>query len=347
MIRSDLGAAALVVPSSTAEFVLPHLAPLRREPLKVPAFANGYLEATRNFRGAAKLFHAVSIAPRFPDVIARVDLPRGSNLSLPLERLPKPLRAPVERLFAALVVADSDVKRAWQGVPVAVSTTAATRKGLTEDIPDGQVPLADVETAGRGMNGETMARAALEVVAAVERAGADLKEAVKTCDPATLATLRSDVDTTFGRIRVAGTGNDRHLVYSDERPFLLIVDLGGDDSYIGSHAAGIWPAQRVSVVIDLCGNDTYEAGPGEPSQGSGLGGVGILWDAAGNDRYEAAERSQGFAQFGAGILVDDSGNDDYRLGVAGQGAALFGTALLLDQAGDDRYQILHDGQGYG
>jgi hypothetical protein len=347
MIRSDLGAAVLVVPSSNAEFVLPHLSPLRREPLKLPAFAHGYLEAARHAGEVAKLFHAVGIAPRFPDVSARVDLPRGSNLSLPLERLPKPLRAPVERLFAALVVADSDVKRAWQGVPMGVSTSASSRKGLTDDIPDGQVALPDVEKAARGMNEEIMARAALEVVAAVEQAVADLKEAVRACDAETLATLRWDVDTTFGRIRVSGTGNDRHVVFSDERPFLLIVDLGGDDTYVGSHAAGIWPAQRVSVVIDLGGNDTYEAVTGEPSQGSGLGGVGILWDAAGNDRYEAAERSQGFAQLGGGILVDESGNDDYRLGVAGQGAALFGAALLLDRAGDDGYQVLHDGQGYG
>jgi hypothetical protein len=105
--------------------------------------------------------------------------------------------------------------------------------------------------------------------------------------------------------------------------------------------------QPVSVVIDLSGNDTYEAGPGEPSQGSGLGGVGVLWDSLGDDRYRAAERSQGFAQLGAGVLIDAAGNDDYGLGLAGQGAALFGGALLLDREGIDRYEVLRDGQGYG
>ena len=348
MLRGDLGAAALAVPSSKADFALPHVDPLRREPLKLPAFASSYLEtARRNGGDAARLFFDVGVAPRFPGLGSDPNLPAKSNVTLPLKTLPAPLRSPIRRLVAVLVEADAEVRRAWRQVPPQVAALAARRANLTDDVPDGEVALPDVEEAACGIDGAAMARAGLNVVAGVERAARELSEAVKKVDPETLATLRWDVETKFGRVRVAGTGSDRHVVALGEKPFLLLVDLGGDDVYAGSHAVGLWPEQPVSVVLDLGGNDLYEAGPKEPSQGSGLGGVGVLWDAAGDDRYRAVERSQGFAQFGVGVLVDESGRDDYRLGSAGQGAALFGAGLLLDRAGDDRYEILRDGQGYG
>jgi hypothetical protein len=348
MLRSDLGAAAIAVPSSKAELVLPHLAGLRREPLKLPAFAYGYLGAARRQGGdAARLFHAVGIAPRFPEVGVDPRLPEGSNFALPLKRFPKPLRAPLERLVAALIDADAEVRLAWRRVSPGVAASAASRPGLTDAFPDGTGDFPDVDEAARGIDGLAMATAGLKSVAAVERAANDLFTVVKKVDAETLAKLRWDVATAFGKIRVAGTGNDRHVVPAGEKPFWILIDLGGDDTYVGSHATGLWPVQPVSVVIDLAGNDTYEAAPGEPSQGSGLGGVGVLWEAGGDDRYRAAERSQGFAQLGAGVLIDVAGNDDYRLGVAGQGAALFGAALLLDREGIDRYEMLRDGQAYG
>ncbi|MFI5181863.1 MAG: hypothetical protein ACHQPI_10765 [Thermoanaerobaculia bacterium] len=348
MIRADLGAAALAVPSSKADFVLPHLSGLRREPLRLPAFAAHHLDLARRYGGdAARLFYELGVASRFPDASPEPDLPGGSNFGLRLGELPKPLRLPLSRLAAALIDADTDVRRAWSGVLPSAASRAALRPGLTDTLPDGGPEMPEVEAAARGIDGAAMARAGLKTVAAVERAAHELASAMKKVDPDVLAVLHFEAATAYGRVRVAGTGNDRHVVAPGEKPFWILIDLGGDDVYVGSHATGLWPAQPVSVLIDLGGNDLYEAGPGEPSQGSGLGGVGVLWDAAGDDRYRAAERSQAFAQFGVGVLVDEKGKDDYRLGSAGQGAALFGAALLLDREGDDRYEILRDGQGYG
>jgi len=348
MVRADLGAAALVGPSSKADFVLPHLAGLRREPLGLARFAKSYVDVARAHGSkAASVFHAVGIGPRFPDVKPQPDLAAGSSPSLPLKTLPSPLRSPVSRLAAVLVDADTDVRLAWRGVGSADSVSAARRAGLTDALPDGDVPLPGIEEAARGLDGARMAVAGLKTLAGVERAVKEMKKAAAKIDGELLATLRWDVETAFGRIRVAGTGDDRHVVAQDEKPFLLLIDLGGDDAYIGSQATALWHRQSVSVVLDLSGDDLYEAGTGEPSQGSGLGGVGVLWDAEGNDRYRAAERAQGYAQFGVGVLVDEGGRDDYRLGAAGQGAAIFGAGLLLDSEGDDGYEILRDGQGYG
>ncbi len=348
MSRADLGAGTAAVPSARALFALPFLDDLRRRPLDVPGRASGFLEAARrDGPDAAALFHAVAVVPRFPSARMAPDHSRGRSPCLPLGKLPKALRAPVSRLVEELTLADEEVRRAWRGVKPLAAAAAAGRTSLTDLLSEPEAPLAEVEEATRSIDGLAMARAGEIVIAAVERAARELRDAACGLDPEVLGSLRWDVETPLGRIRVAGTGSDRHAVLKGKKPFLLLVDLGGDDVYVGSHAVGRWPDQPVSVVLDLSGNDLYDAGPGEPSQGSGLGGVGVLWDAAGDDRYRAVERSQGYAHFGVGILVDEGGRDEYRLGAAGQGAAFFGGAMLLDRAGDDRYEVLHDGQGYG
>lgn len=348
MSRANLGSGVASVPSSEALFALPLLDDLRREPLRIPGLANGFLQAARrNGHDAAGLFHELAVTPRFPSAARAAVHSRGRRVPLPLKRLPRSLRAPISRLVEALARADTEVRWAWRGVNPAVAAAAAGRPGLADALSDDDGPLTEVEEAAKTIDDPAMARAGEDFLAAVERAARELRSAVSGVDPKVLGSLRWDVETALGRIRVAGTGNDRHVVSGGERPFLLLVDLGGDDVYVGPHASGRWPDQPVSVVLDLSGNDRYDAGPGVPSQGSGLGGVGVLWDAEGDDRYCAAERSQGYAQFGVGVLVDEGGRDDYQLGAAGQGAAIFGAAMLLDRAGNDRYEILHDGQGYG
>ncbi|MGQ0536084.1 MAG: hypothetical protein ACT4PT_08430, partial [Methanobacteriota archaeon] len=93
----------------------------------------------------------------------------------------------------------------------------------------------------------------------------------------------------------------------------------------------------IAVSLDVSGNDRYESpevdfrvednAPSQRllAQGAGAsGGIGILVDAAGNDRYRADNASQG-ASFvgGVGILVDLSGNDDYSAGNFSQGVGGF------------------------
>ena len=74
------------------------------------------------------------------------------------------------------------------------------------------------------------------------------------------------------------------------------------------------------------------------SQGFGCAGVGVLYDAGGDDLYEGEAGVQGAGIFGVGLLLDAGGNDVYRTYADAQGFGYVrGAGLLYDAAGDDRY----------
>ena len=159
------------------------------------------------------------------------------------------------------------------------------------------------------------------------------------------------MQTPWGPLVIAGTGDDRHdsvqgflfdLGGNDEYDALdtklpvIIMDLSGNDKYAGAVASGIG---RLSAAWDGGGNDRYESG--SRTQGSGLLGIGILIDAAGDDEYAASRYSQGFGFFGVGWLRDGGGDDVYRIPSYGQGfGGVRGLGVLDDAAGNDRYEIL-------
>jgi len=103
----------------------------------------------------------------------------------------------------------------------------------------------------------------------------------------------------------------------------------------------------IGVLADLAGADRYEAG--EFSQGGAyFWGMGILYDRAGNDLYYGNRYAQGFGcHQSIGILADDAGDDTYwSMTAAAQGAAWDeAVGLLIDRAGSDSYQA--DGLSQG
>lgn len=191
----------------------------------------------------------------------------------------------------------------------------------------------------------------LDLTLGVQRAREKLPAALKATD-------RFDWETPLGWIRVRGdTTNDTY----PDKPYLLTVDAGGDDTYFGG--GGTYDVNRpVSVLIDLAGNDKYlvKAGladanaeierrqaSGTPLFGSGLFGYGILVDVLGNDTYRAYRHAEGSGDFGLGLLFDLSGDDVYDVWTQGQGAAEFGGGALIDLAGNDQYQATFAAQGFG
>lgn len=153
-----------------------------------------------------------------------------------------------------------------------------------------------------------------------------------------------NIMTPIGRIVLSGNGNDVH----EYRDAILVVDLGGDDTYKG--AAGSTPSLKygVSLAIDLEGNDIYtNSEEFLPSQGAAIFGAAMLYDLSGDDRYESKRLSQGASMLGIGILADMEGDDKYNMLTTGQGAAYFGVGLAIDGQGDDEYYLYGDGQGYG
>ena len=153
-----------------------------------------------------------------------------------------------------------------------------------------------------------------------------------------------NVETPIGRLIISGTGNDEHR----NTDVLLLIDLGGEDSYYG--AVGSTPSLQipVSLAIDLDGDDKYlNEDEYLPSQGAAIFGAAMLLDMKGNDTYQSKRLSQGASMLGIGILADMEGDDSYNLWTDGQGASYFGVGLAIDNKGNDKYYIWGDGQGYG
>ena len=123
---------------------------------------------------------------------------------------------------------------------------------------------------------------------------------------------------------------------SRARP-LVILDLGGNDTYQGSKP-GIQGGALlgVSMLVDVEGDDVYQAK--DIAQGSALAGAGILIDYAGDDTYVGLRRVQGHALGGIGVIWDQEGNDRYHAAMWAQGFGNpLGFGVLEDTAGDDTY----------
>ena len=160
---------------------------------------------------------------------------------------------------------------------------------------------------------------------------------------------------------------------------LLLDLAGDDEYTSFGYAVGFGGPSGVGAAVDVAGDDRYQCGdtypssynagdasdgnPGNPQfqyecfglgTGSGkrvftndpeqlayglAGGLGMLIDLDGGDRYRSANFSQGCGYFfGVGLKLDMGGNDEHAAARYGQAAgAHYGAGLFIDYAGDDRY----------
>jgi len=175
----------------------------------------------------------------------------------------------------------------------------------------------------------------------------------------------------------------------------LLADEAGNDVYSAARfAQGFGGPKGCGLLIDGAGDDSYSAGFKEPngygnrdswegwSQGVGFGmrsvaagGVGLLSDLVGDDRYLAGNFSQACGYFFGFGLLNEGGGDDlytgnrYTMGAqAHQACALFherggndvyrgaeamnqggswdvGPVFFLEDAGDDDYEGAQYAQG--
>ncbi|MCA8919754.1 MAG: peptidylprolyl isomerase, partial [Planctomycetes bacterium] len=147
----------------------------------------------------------------------------------------------------------------------------------------------------------------------------------------------------WGKFVIGGTGPNTY----EGDDFIGIIDLGGDDTYKGRVACGIGLEGQapISFVLDLAGDDRYL---GEDfTQGFGFLGVGILHDlGGGNDVYKSRFCAQGCGLCGYGELYDDGGDDTYTTDSGSQGAGCFGYGQLTDKSGNDVYRGCRYTQGF-
>ncbi len=144
----------------------------------------------------------------------------------------------------------------------------------------------------------------------------------------------------------------------------LLVDGSGDDrSVVHGRGQGFASTGGLGAHVDLLGHDQLRLGvPGEDvlgihgggGQGGAFGtrpypwigdatlhgGVGVLYDRAGNDGYYARASGQGSAELlSLGVLVDRAGNDRYVAAHRGQGVGRhLAVGVLVDGGGDDSYE---------
>ncbi len=147
----------------------------------------------------------------------------------------------------------------------------------------------------------------------------------------------------------------------------VVSDISGNDKYTGFQGCqGFGFVKGCGLLIDKTGDDIYIArddtikypSPQSEehnvslSQGAGFGiradftdghslagGIGMLVDGAGDDRYSCGVFGQGCGYwFGLGFLVDYDGNDGYSgvWYVQGSGAH-FAVGALIDSTGNDKY----------
>jgi len=182
------------------------------------------------------------------------------------------------------------------------------------------------------------------VIAAGNLKGAEWPEELSVTLPGVYGTTASFCFDGPVRWVVGGEGDN---VYTQDCPFELIIDTGGNDFYGEGVGGAAGPAgKRISVVIDLGGDDTYSS-TSPVSQGCGLMGLGGVIDLEGDDTYRAEDFSQGAGLMGFGFLIDLEGDDFYRGGTFSQGAGCLGHGIMYDGSGDDFRQVDMFGQGFG
>ena len=136
----------------------------------------------------------------------------------------------------------------------------------------------------------------------------------------------------------------------------LLLDRAGNDSYLAyAEAQGFGFTQGVGALVDDAGDDTYYTDPGHPDVGGdviyanaqlpGKANTSIAQGCGFGHRPDSPEPGYQFAG-GIGILRDASGKDKYATGVFGQASSFgMGIGLLLEGGGDDVYEGLWYVQG--
>lgn len=142
-----------------------------------------------------------------------------------------------------------------------------------------------------------------------------------------------DALTAFRRLNVAYPSAGARF---ERNGVLVFVGTTADDVHVLEPLRG-----GVRVLIDPGGNDRYTGSD------MALGGYAAIIDLAGNDRYEATAPAWGSAVAGASVLLDVSGDDAYDAPDFSIGAALAGLGSVVDLEGDDTYRVRAFGQGLG
>ncbi|MBD3336061.1 MAG: hypothetical protein GF355_11155, partial [Candidatus Eisenbacteria bacterium] len=204
-----------------------------------------------------------------------------------------------------------------------VGSAADTTLELDED------PVLDMAAK---VDRNALTRAGRLFVAALSDLARDLElpriDAQESLDGVT-GSIAASYETPWGLLVIGGRDGNRYTSQALQR-IGFIIEPGGDDVYRGRAASAVGGLLRpFSAVIDLDGNDLYDAGERSFALGGAVLGVAVLADAAGDDTYRGGDGVQGAGFFGVGFLYDGAGVDMHTGRNLCQGAGAFGLGALV------------------
>lgn len=212
------------------------------------------------------------------------------------------------------------------------------------------VALTDSLRLLDGVDRTALAYASILYLTHVQHAIDEYRASTAGADAASLPETGPEgvaIDTHLGRIRLYGAA-DHAIAASEDGRDLFTVDLGGNDTWRGSLGRSGGVRQRTSAAIDFSGNDVFGDGTEVGAFGCGLLGIGLLWDAGGNDRYQVRESALGCGWYGTGVLVDAGGDDAYLVDRGwSEGHAVGGVAAAIDLSGNDLHSCGFESQAHG
>jgi hypothetical protein len=291
---------------------------------------------------------------------------RPSGLQNTLQRMQR--EGLLKTIPANLNVAPEPARQAAALVLSVLMDTIPLRRAAFQNVPNlenflvrsrwGSLDSASPETTGRQLRD-------LEAfdMGFMSAAGQDIAAACTVARNKMLGIADSEkyqlrIDTAWGTVVLSG-GTDNTYEGTD---FLLIIDSGGNDTYIGiptARTATNW----ASIVLDAKGDDKYvsetallktsvrqspnRATAAGSGPASAIGGFAFIMDMGGNDLYRSRVPGLASAVAGVSVIVDSVGNDEYDAYTYSQGYASYGLALLEDLGGKDTYNLFSNGQGNG
>jgi len=126
----------------------------------------------------------------------------------------------------------------------------------------------------------------------------------------------------------------------------VLVDTGGNDRYTLANVPLVRPSAQLPDRNTSMGQGAGYGMRGVFSDGrSTAGGIGMLLDLAGDDRYDAQVFAQGVGYYEAlGMLLDDGGNDRFESAWYAMGAGVhYAAGILLKRGvGNDVYRSTHE-----
>jgi hypothetical protein len=193
--------------------------------------------------------------------------------------LPNPMRYELARLIASVSSSERFRKRAFRKVADWRSPNVYIEELFENKAPSGNEP--DFRTIIEDVEWNALAGGLQDLAVALE----DFADAVAK-ESKRLPEIEWRCPTPLGEIVFSSRRTDSKWEIDDP---LIVVDLHGDDRYrLGDSKAEF--RSGTSIVYDAEGDDAYDARPGTGA--SGIFGYGLQWDAEGDDTYRGTRLAQ-------------------------------------------------------